>query len=400
MNILVVSDFYRPGHSRLLAEYSRELSRWNHSVTLLAGNDDPDSVPDDGTLEGTRLSLFEYDPERRFPFDLLAFRRNIRRKISTLGSLNDFDVIVLHQPLSGWFLSSRLNSKVPIVYFHHSPWGDDWVLESSPPDSLVGRLTYPTYRWMNRTVRHFIEGRVLRQSQAIVCLSNFMIDRARGNHPSLDRDRFRKIPGGVNTNEFTPGDRKTARQQLGLGEEETVFLTIRRLVPRMGIDLLIKAFDKLRNRRDSLRLIVGGEGSQRPQLEQLASGSDATIEFHGFVPEEEMARYYRAADFFVVPTRELEGFGLVTVEAMACGTPVIATNRGGSPEILESFDKELLLEDLVPKNWADKFDRILDSDRTTHRYRQRCREYILENYRWTDRVETFETLLEDLRNGS
>src|SRR2546426_10110498 len=95
----------------------------------------------------------------------------------------------------------------------------------------------------------------------------------------------------------------------------------------MGLDTLIRAMATVRERFPRVLLLIGGSGSLRPLLETITISLALSdhVRFLGFVPERDLPAYYGAADAFVLPTRELEGFGLGTVEALACGMPVLGT---------------------------------------------------------------------------
>ncbi|HRR39717.1 MAG TPA: glycosyltransferase, partial [Syntrophales bacterium] len=117
------------------------------------------------------------------------------------------------------------------------------------------------------------------------------------------------------------GDRRDIRRRLGIPENRAVILTVRNLVPRMGLENLITAMKDVVKALPDVLLIIGGSGPLREKLLRLACElqlSDS-IRFTGFIRDEELPDYYRAADIFVLPTIELEGFGLVTLEALACG---------------------------------------------------------------------------------
>src|SRR5205814_7616551 len=111
-----------------------------------------------------------------------------------------------------------------------------------------------------------------------------------------------------------------------------------------------------------VQLLLGGAGSLREPLEAQAraSGLDKHVSFLGFVPEVELPAFYQAADVFVLPTRELEGFGLVTVEALACGTPVLGTRVGATPEILAPLSPSLIFRGLAPETLADDLTGLLE----------------------------------------
>ncbi|MDQ2783733.1 MAG: glycosyltransferase [Chloroflexota bacterium] len=144
------------------------------------------------------------------------------------------------------------------------------------------------------------------------------------------------VPAGVDTTLFRPGDRAEARRFLDLPPDDPVILFVGRIDPIKGIDVLVDALCGLRSEMwltapPRLLLVGGGEGE--PAFETLIARASAhnlldRIDFVGSVPHTDLPRYYQAADVVAVPSF-YESFGLVAVEAMACGTPVIASRAGG-----------------------------------------------------------------------
>ena len=120
----------------------------------------------------------------------------------------------------------------------------------------------------------------------------------------------------------------------------------------------------------------------------------------GFIPAEQLPKYYGAADFFVLPTRELEGFGLVTPESMACGTPVLGTPVGGTREILSGFDSQFLFKDETPEAMAEgiacAMDNWLNDEERYAWLRCRCREYAEKNYSWQRHVDQLKSIIDEL----
>jgi len=125
-------------------------------------------------------------------------------------------------------------------------------------------------------------------------------------------------------------------------------------VPRMGLDNLILAIEQVIKTAPDIYLVVGGEGPLKDDLISMVKklGVEKHIEFKGFISEDNLPEYYQMTDLFVLPTRELEGFGLVTLEALACGVPVLGTPVGGTKEIIGRFDPDFLFKDTAA---ASKF---------------------------------------------
>src|SRR5262249_20071919 len=144
-----------------------------------------------------------------------------------------------------------------------------------------------------------------------------------------------------------PGARETARRSLGWPTEGRILLTVRRLTARMGLDNLIRAMAVVRRAMPDVSLVIAGEGPMRESLGQMIEklGLRDVVHLAGRVPAEALPMYYRAADLFVLPTAAAEGFGLATIEALACNVPAFGTPVGGTIEVLGRVNADLLFED-------------------------------------------------------
>jgi glycosyltransferase involved in cell wall biosynthesis len=203
----------------------------------------------------------------------------------------------------------------------------------------------------------------------------------------------------VDLERFRPaGEKRAIRCSLGLPEKAKILFTLRNLVPRMGLENLISAFRIVLSRYKDLLLVVGGDGPLGPSLKDQAKreGLADSVGFVGFVPEERLPNYYRAADLFILPTRELEGFGLVTVEALASGLPVLGTPVGGTNEILTKLGSHHLFEDSTPDSMARGITRALDcwckNSQSYERVSHACREVAEQYYSWDVHVSRLEEL--------
>jgi glycosyltransferase involved in cell wall biosynthesis len=208
-------------------------------------------------------------------------------------------------------------------------------------------------------------------------------------------EKIVRIPGGVDPERFKPHpDRRALRRALGIDESSLVLLTVRRLVPRMGLDNLLEAVALLKPRFPELKLLIGGVGGLRDRLEALsaAKGLRETVKFLGAISEADLPAYYQAADLFVLPTLALEGFGLATLEALACGTPVVGTPAGATPEILAPLEPRLVAADVSAKAIAEAVRGAIEGQLTADAMRERCRLYIERGYSWNPCVDRHEAL--------
>jgi peptidoglycan/xylan/chitin deacetylase (PgdA/CDA1 family) len=150
-------------------------------------------------------------------------------------------------------------------------------------------------------------------------------------------DKVHVVYRGIDAERFSLGDRAEARRRLGLAAEGRVLLWVGRMVPVKGLDVLLEACTLLRARGVEFRLYLVGDGPQRPALEaaSAARGLTGMITFAGAVAHDRLPDWYRAADLFVLPSHS-EGVPNVLREALACGTPFVASQVGGIPELAAS----------------------------------------------------------------
>ncbi|MBI4611289.1 MAG: glycosyltransferase family 4 protein [Candidatus Rokubacteria bacterium] len=394
MNVLVVSDVDlmtgRSGAERLLAGHCQGLAKRGHSVYLIAG-----------TRDGRGNAVEEIGGVRVY-----RYRRSLR---SCLGSFRlfrilarhvRFDVLIFHQPLSGLGVLLAPGSRhLPKACVFLSPWGEEYA--ARVPDGK-SRSSYLNLHAGGRLLRRSVERFVLKACRRIFVLSRFMAGRLEAEHRGLN-GRAAIVPGGVDLDQFRPvHDRLAVKEMLGLPLRSPVLLTIRNLEPRMGLDHLLQAMQSVVKTLDDVILIVGGEGPIEGALRDLAHrlGLERAVRFEGYVPEERLPLLYQAADFFVLPSKELEGFGLVAVEALACGTPVLGTPVGAIPEVLGGLEPDLVFGGTRPEAIAQGIRGHLRQFRADpQRYealRKRCRIYASACFGWDRIIDRLEQELLDL----
>jgi glycosyltransferase involved in cell wall biosynthesis len=203
--------------------------------------------------------------------------------------------------------------------------------------------------------------RALSQVERVVAVSHFTRDRVAAL-PGLDPARLRVVPNSFAENAFQPGPKPLAMlQRYGLRADQPVLLTVSRLDPAeryKGHAEVLAALPALAQEFPGLRYLIAGQGGLAEELQQQARalGVAEWVIFAGFVPEFELADHYRLADAFVMPSRG-EGFGIVFLEAMACGRPVIAGNADGSVDALNDGRLGVLVD---PGNPAELVQAVRD----------------------------------------
>ena len=167
------------------------------------------------------------------------------------------------------------------------------------------------------------------------------------------------IPPGVDIDRFKPLDeqaRSTIRERFNFKDDDEVILTLSRLVPRKGMDVLISATSELMKTRPRVHLLIAGTGRDLRRLKALAQSTNAPVTFLGFVSDDEVAELYGMADVFGMICRvrwgglEQEGFGIVFLEAAACGVPQIAGRSGGADEAVLEGETGFVVDNPTDSN--------------------------------------------------
>jgi glycosyltransferase involved in cell wall biosynthesis len=258
---------------------------------------------------------------------LVAFHR------AASGAAAAADVVDAHFALyaAGPVLFGSLRGLPLVVHFHGS-WTEESVAAGDP-----GLL--------RAAIRRSLERAVYQRAATIVVLSQAFKQELVERY-GIPPWTIRVIPPGVEVARFTPGDRDAARARFGVPSDAFLAVAVRRLVPRMGLDVLLDAVARLRDVGAAQPIVlVAGDGAGRSGLEGRARELrlDGAVRFLGRIPDDAVVDLYRAADLNVVPSRALEGFGLVVLEAAACGTPSLVTHVGGLPEAVAHIDRRLVV---------------------------------------------------------
>jgi D-inositol-3-phosphate glycosyltransferase len=233
------------------------------------------------------------------------------------------------------------------------------------------------------SLRPRVEAEVVRCADLVVASTSEEHDQL-VRHYGADPERIEIITPGVDHTVFAPGDRGAARRRVGL-TGGPVLLFVGRIQPLKGADLAVRALAEVHDRTAQLVVVGGpsgpdGEGEVQA-LHALVDelGLEHRVHFVAPQPHDALVDYYRAADVCVVPSRT-ESFGLVALEAAACGTPVVAANVGGLRLLVDDGATGFLVDDRDPAAYATRIDRVLDDEcgeLGAHAYARSMR------YRWS-----------------
>jgi len=275
-----------------------------------------------------------------------------------LDQLNDFregegleyDIVHSHYWLSAWVgreLSQAIN--VPhVVTFH--------TLSLIKMQSRAGEI--------EQTERPVVETEVMATADHIIAFSPHERD-AMARLYRADARKVSLVPCGVDLEVFRPLDQKSVRSRLGLNGEK-ILLYVGRVEPIKGLDLLVETAAQMDFAEGVRMMVVGADVNgdrEMDRVKQLAKERDLEdkIDFVGQVDHNDLPLYYNAADVCVVPSY-YESFGLVALESMACGTPVVATRVGGLSTIIHHGRTGYLKSWRCPEAFANSVEMIISSD--------------------------------------
>jgi glycosyltransferase involved in cell wall biosynthesis len=392
MKILVTAQQwfpdYRGGTARVVQATSVALAKRGHDVHVIVPRHagDPRMSTVDGVVvhRAIRRSIV---PETWTDALETAWHVSQLRRLSP-------DVILAHHVATAtgavW-----ARTAAPLAFvFHASPF-----LEARHRRSLgVGRVDAMRSRAVEPALRR-LESVALTRADSIFVLSTFSATLVADLHAGAG-DRIAKVGGGVDEALFSPAiERAALRLRLGIGPDTRLLVTARRLVPRMGVQTLIEAFARLIDDGKPAKLVIVGDGELRRHLEARSTmlGLDDRVAFVGRVPDATLRDWYRAADLFVLPTLAYEGFGMVTAEALACGTPVVGTPAGATGELLKPLDPALVSDGTDAGSIAEAIRRALSL--ASPGFRARCRAYAVEQLAWGSVIKRWEASLEKTAGG-
>jgi D-inositol-3-phosphate glycosyltransferase len=302
---------------------------------------------------------FEGLDKQDLPGQLCAFAAGVMR-VEARQDPGWYDLVHSHYWLSGqvgWLAADRWH--VPLVHTMHT------MAKVKNASLAAGDSPEPA-------------GRVIGEEQVVAAADRLVAntrDEARELIELYDAapDRVEVVPPGVDLDVFTPGGpdgRRAARRRLGLPQDRSLLLFVGRIQPLKAPDVLVRAVAELvaadPARHDDLMVAVvggpSGTGLERPEQLQLLTrdlGLEYVVRFRPPAPRQVLADWYRAADLVVVPSHN-ESFGLVAVEAQACGTPVVATRVGGLLTAVRDGETGCLVTGHDPRDWAHALASLLD----------------------------------------
>ncbi|MDX1952692.1 MAG: glycosyltransferase family 4 protein [Verrucomicrobiota bacterium] len=361
------------GAFRYVAELGERLAVRGHHVSILF----PSQTPDQGPATSSNGS------------HLIRFQKRAASYWNWKQEIREIDLLLAHLPSDTIviqchaYFSHVARARKQQAFLFTGPWAEEYLIRFRGERPTIMQSLHALY--MRR-----VEKNALRRSSRIFTISKYYQDHLPLWHPTR-LPHIQMIGAGVNLKRFLPLERNDLRAMNGLNPSDFLLLAVRRLEARMGLDLLIQAVGAVRKRHSNLKLWIAGSGAEEQFLKrQIHTLSlEQSVQLMGHVTESQLVDLYNMADCSIVPSIALEGFGLSSVESLACGTPVLASRQGGSLEILNPFSPQFLFEPGSSTAIEQLLSTILNGN-LKFPSREQCRSYAQQNFSWEKVAAEFE----------
>jgi glycosyltransferase involved in cell wall biosynthesis len=398
---IICPTYWYPQHATdtqatYVHDINRHLVRRGHSVTVVTPGSQ--SLPRSDMFDGVRVI--------RFPLELppdLTYGRVAQSRVSWLGRFARLAVMARYMKAQHRAILSEAQERgVDVIHAH-------WAIPTGPAAVLAARrlrvpsvitmhggdvyvnreqgYDFPT-RWYVRPPLRW----TLRNAGALTAITEDCRQHAlRAGAPA---ENIRLVFNGTDLRRFSPSENGNgADRRYG----PHMIFACRQLFPRKGIRFLVEAAAELKPKYPDIRVIVAGDGFERPELTRLADqlGIGDAVTFLGWVPNTELPPYYRAAAVSVIPSLE-EGFGIPAAEAMGCEVPVVASDAGGLPEVVENGVTGLVVPRGDSKALARAIGSLLADPERRRRMGQAGRERALRLFDWDRSAEQFEEIYREV----
>jgi glycosyltransferase involved in cell wall biosynthesis len=390
MRVLLLTNGIAPeqlgGLQRYVGELATALSRAGAGVAVLTRHLRQHDPPYEVRGDGVEILRFQ-TPAKTNPMYAAAYpAATVRAVWQTVRRRGPSPVLHSHFALQGMALAPL---RRPFVHTFHAPVHREIAQERQGSYHLAE----PFQRALVAATRR-ADGIMLARATRVLTLSAYMRDELAALSPGA-APRTEVLLGGVDTERFAPGE---GIVHPATESADPLLFCARRLVPRTGVLELVRAMPRVVNSRPDVRLVLAGAGALEQQVrtetEQLMLGDH--VQLVGRVSDDDLAGWYRSADLVVVPTQELEGFGLSTAEALACGTPVLGTPAGATPELLADVDPALMTRDVTPEAIAEGVIALIADPARLSRLASRARARVHPRMGWPAIAERHLAVYEEL----
>ncbi|MCY4105436.1 MAG: glycosyltransferase [Chloroflexi bacterium] len=349
------------GMNVYLHELARELGRRGHHIDIFTHRPDPAGREVDGSMgAGSRVIHLALKglPGPRSQEELFEARQQFAAGVIRFATRNPirYDLVYSHYWLSGW-VAEKLKEiwQIPFIQMFHT----------------LGQMKHRIANRSFPSTRTREELRITERADAIIAATPAERAQLRWLYRA-NRRKIHIVPPGVDTDFFQPRPAEPARRHLAVPPHAKVLLFVGRIEPLKAVDDILKALAQIRVLRPAVfrelrLLIVGGNPHELGPIRQLATRlalrEKDTVHFLGPLPHSELPRAYAAADAVIMPS-DYESFGMVALEALASGRPVIATQVGGLAHLIEDGHTGYHIPTREPGILADRILHLLSHEKT------------------------------------
>jgi len=347
---------YKGGIGNVAHDFSKMLAETGNEITVF--------TPDYGQIL-----------EEKHDFKIILLKPWLRMGLGSFSpqlffKLSNFDVVYLHYPFFGtaevvWLAKILFPKKFKLII--------NFLMDVDSSSFLFKILSLPT-----RVIRNSL----FKRADTIICASldyvkNSDIAKIYKKYPA----KFKEIPFGVDTDKFAPSSQKkdsNIKNILFVGALDKAHYF-------KGVDILLKTLSNIQHPTSNIQIV--GDGDLKPQYEKQTKELNINdkVEFLGKVPDEELPKVYQQADLFVLPSiNKNEAFGLVLLEAMACGVPIIASDLPGVRTVFENGKQGLLAKPADSEDLKNKIEKILADEEKRKEMGKEARILALEKYSWQE----------------
>ena len=253
---------------------------------------------------------------------------------------------------------------------------------------LEGRSSLKSFLTIPTTLKIYLldEPIIYKKADRIIAVSNELKEDIK-KQCKIPEEKLVTIPNGIDVNKFKPMNVEDLREKWKLTDEK-VILSVGRIDEQKGFNFLLKILPDIL-KGNKVKLFVIGTGLYLEKLKKMTKKlkiEDKTI-FTGRIPHENLPKYYNLAEVFIMPTMLSEGLPLVIPEAMACEKPVIASNIGGIPTVIENYKDGILIEPGNLKELKERFLEVLNDDELASKLGKNARKKVVEKFSLDRMVE-------------
>ena len=355
------------GIARHCLGLAKALAKENHDVHVVTL--DFPGTPSFEDVEGAKVHRVGIElGHPNFITWTFIFNHFMEKKVAEISQNVEFDIIHIHDWLTAPAgISSRHYLNKPLVSTVHSTESGRTQGLHSRDSHLIDGLEW----WMTYEAK-----------KVIICSSS--MEGELEHHFRVPSDKIAVIPNAIDISRYTRHiDQESVKRHYGIGPYDKMVLFVGRLVPQKGVEYLIKAAPHIIQQHNEARIFITGDGWSKNYLENLArsTGHADRIRFLGFVSDSQLVELTMSADALVIPS-VYEPFGIVALEGMAAGVPVVAANVGGLSEIVERDRTGVSVYTKNPESIAWGVNKVLSDPRYSKWLIQNAKKKVEEVYSW------------------